>query len=96
MSTKTLATLAAFVILGLAIPSWPVAALAHGGHGGHGGATTTMSGAAEATDVAEDTHAPGERRASRSDEGASPLLPVAFTLSGVVGLAGLVVVLRRS
>jgi hypothetical protein len=38
----------------------------------------------------------GEQQASHSDEGPSLWLPVAFTLSGVVVLGGLVVVLRRS
>ncbi len=38
----------------------------------------------------------GKQQSSHSDEGPSPWLPVAFTLSGVVVLGGLVVVLRRS
>ncbi len=96
MTSKTLMTAAAIAILvaGLAFSFWPVAALAHGGHGAHGGATTAkMSAAAEAT---EGTPAPSERQALRSEGSTSPWLPVAFTLSGVVVLGGLVVVLRRS
>jgi hypothetical protein len=38
----------------------------------------------------------GKQQASRSDEGPSPWLPVAFTLSRVVVLGGLVVIVRRS
>ena len=100
MSLKTLTTPAAIAILvtGLAFSFWPVAALAHGGHGGHRGATTTTktSVAAEATNATEGTLAPSERQTSRLDGGASPWLPVAFTLSSVVVLGGLVVILRRS
>ena len=100
MTSKTLTTPAAIftLVVGLAFSFWPAAALAHGGHEGHRGATTTakMSAAAEATDSTEGTLAPSERRSSRSDGGASPWLPVAFTLSSVVVLGGLVVILRRS
>ena len=38
----------------------------------------------------------GKQQASHSDEGPSLWLPVAFTISGVVVLGGLVVMLRRS
>ncbi len=96
MTLKTLITPAVIAVLvaGLAFSFWP-AALAHGGHGAHGTDTTTakMSAAAEAT---EGTLAPSERQAPRSEGATSPWLPVAFTLSGVVVLGGLVVVLRRS
>ncbi len=97
MTLKTLTTPAVIAILvaGLAFSFRPVAALAHGGHGAHGTDATTakMSAAAEAT---EGTPAPSEGQAPRSEGATSPWLPVAFTLSGVVVLGGLVVVLRRS